>query len=285
MQDAIVKGLSGGYPVHQLLFIRCLVSLPLMVAFIAYDAGFGSLLPPSLGRVVVRGLVLATAYLAFVLAIAALPIADVVSVYFTMPFFVAGLAGPLLGERVPLYRWLAIVAGFIGVLIMIRPGSGVLEPAALLALYSAFGYAVGQMMGRPLSQRVRPVVQAFWQNIVYLAVALVLAAIFREVGADQGLHKSLDFLARPWIVPAAGDWPVLIAMGVLGAVSMPMFSSAYKYADANFVAPFEYTAMIWAVTFGFIFWGDIPGWSTAAGGGVVVTAGLYMLWQDGRRRR
>ena len=221
-----------------------------MIAFILWRSGNGwSLATPLWPRVLLRGLILAVAYLSFVLAIAAMPIANAVAIYFTMPFFVAGLAGPLLGERVRLHRWMAIIAGFVGVLIMVRPGAGVFEPAALLALLSAFGYATGQMLGRPLSQKVTPIVIATWQNFVYAAMAIGIGVLFNTVDFGTFTHPSLVFLSRPWVWPGPFDATLLLGHGVLAACAMILFINAYRLAETNFVAPFEYSAMIWAVIY------------------------------------
>ena len=170
-QDAIVKSLAGSMPVYEVLLLRGLVGAPVLAAMLHFTDGLRTLITPLMWPLLLRGMVLCTAYLAFILAIAAMPIANGVAIYFTMPFFVATLAGPFLGERVPVYRWLAMIAAFIGVLIMVRPGGDGFEPASFLALYSAFGYAVGQMMGRHYSQRVPPIAIANVQNAVYFATA------------------------------------------------------------------------------------------------------------------
>jgi drug/metabolite transporter (DMT)-like permease len=215
-----------------------------------------------------------------VLSIAAMPIANSVAIYFTMPFFVAALAGPILGETVRIHRWLAIIAGFLGVLIMTRPGAGTFEPAALFALYSAFGYAVGQMIGRPLARQVAPTVIANWQNLIYFTVALALAALFNLIDFSGVTHKSLAFLSRPWVWPSAPDFLILFGNGVLAAFGMILFVSAYKYAESNFVAPFEYSSMIWAVAYGVLVFGDFPDAFTWTGALVVVLAGLLMILRD-----
>ncbi len=129
-----MKAMSAGYPAYETLMFRCIGSLPVLACLLWRESRGWSLATPLWRASCCAAIVLCTAYLAFVLAIAAMPIANAVAIYFTMPFFVAGLAGPLLGERVRLHRWLAIIAGFIGVLIMVRPGAGVFEPAAFLAL-------------------------------------------------------------------------------------------------------------------------------------------------------
>ena len=278
--DALMKWLSGAYPIHEVMVIRCLVGFPLFVIFIFYEGGIAGFRPAHLSFVILRGLILASANLAFYLAIAAIPIADAVSIYFTMPFFMAALVAPLLGERVMPYRWYAIIAGFIGVLVMIRPGRGVFEPAALLALWSAFGYAIGQAMARPLSGLVPSSTMAFYQNVVYLLVALVLAAVFAGGHFEDAVHPSLRFLANPWVWPHTFDGVLMVAFGVFSAAVMPLFVHAYKVAEANFVAPFEYTAMFWAVLWGMALFGDFPDGLTWLGAGIVIGAGLFMVHMD-----
>lgn len=280
-QDAIVKGMSGTYPAYETLILRCLGSIPVLLILLWRQKAYGSLWPPLMGQICLRGIILACAYLCFVLSIAALPIANAVAIYFTMPFFVAGLAGPILGERVRLHRWLAIVAGFIGVIVMVRPGaSGTFDPAAIFALLSTFGYTLDQMISRPISQRVTPIVISTWQNLIYLAVGLALALIFNGLSIGPFEHPSLEFLSRGWVTPNLRDMLVLMFMGVLAAGGMLLFVNAYKYAEANFVAPFEYSSMIWALLYGFFIFHDFPDSYTWVGAAIVVAAGLLMVWRD-----
>lgn len=279
-QDAVVKYMSAGYPAYETLLFRCLGSLPVII-FMLWKSGNGvSIMTPILPRVLLRGFILGGAYLCFVLALPAMPIANAVAIYFTMPFFVAGLAGPLLHERVRPHRWAAIIAGFIGVLIMVRPGFGVFEPAALLALASAFGYAMGQMMGRPLSQKVSPIIIAAWQNVAYATVALAIGLLFNVFDFGPFTHPSLVFLSRPPVWPSLFDFILLFGHGMLAAFAMLLFINAYKLAETNFVAPFEYSAMIWAVFYGIVLFGDFPDLVTIIGAGVVVAAGILMILRD-----
>lgn len=279
-QDAIVKAMSGTYPVHETMIIRALTSLPILGVWLAYAQGLRSLYTPLWPRILLRALILCSAYLAFILSIAAMPMANVVAIYFTMPFFVAGLARPFFGERVPIYRWVAIVVGFAGVIVMVRPGVQAFEPASLLALYSAFGYAVGQMMGRPLAHQVEPLVIANWQNAIYLIVAVLVGLIAQAAGFAGEGHKSLAFLTRPFVVPTLQDFLVLSFMGVFAAFTMMSFISAYKLGESSFVAPFEYSGMIWAVLFGLLFFHDFPDAWTWGGMMIVTGAGLFMLAMD-----
>jgi drug/metabolite transporter (DMT)-like permease len=282
-QDAIIKLMSSSYPVYETLLIRGLTALPLLGIWLALRNGLSHLATPFWPRLLLRSLVLCSAHMAYILAVAAMPIANTVAIYFTMPFFVAGLAGPLLGERVPVYRWIAIASGFIGVIVMVRPGVGAFEPASLLALYSAFGYAIGQMMGRPLARDVPPLAIANWQNAVYLIVAVVMAIVIQAVGFTAETHKSLAFLTRPFMWPTPVDFLLLCAVGVLAALTMMSFITAYRLAESNFVAPFEYSGMVWAILYGLLFFHDFPDLQTWLGMMIVVGAGLFMVVMDRRR--
>jgi drug/metabolite transporter (DMT)-like permease len=282
-QDAIIKSMAGLFPAYEAVLLRGLVGLPILLVWLAVTDGLPTLRTPYMGALVLRGLVLCSAYISFIMAIAAMPIANGVSIYFTMPFFVAILAGPFLGENVPLYRWLAIFAAFIGVIIMVRPGAADFEPASFLALYSALGYAVGQMMGRHYSQKVPPLVLANVQNWVYLVVAAILFVVFQIGDLHLTGHKSLEFLTRQAVWPNLHEVGLLCLMGVFAAVGSVLFTTAYKNASSSFVAPFEYTAMIWAVFYGLVLFGDFPDVYTWLGMAIVVVAGLLMMWRDTRQ--
>ena len=283
-QDAIVKSMAGSYPAYETMIIRGLASTPILVVWLALTAGFGALATPLLGWLLLRGFVLAAAYLSFILSIAAMPIANAVAIYFTMPFILSAFSGPLLKEHVPGYRWWAMIAAFIGVLIMSRPGAASFEPASLLALFSAIGYAAGQMMSRSLSQRVDPIVMGSIQNFVYLVVGVAVFALVDLVGIHATEHKSLVFLTRSFVWPTLYDAAMLGFMGALATIAMMLFINAYKSAPANFVAPFEYTGMIWAVGYGLLLFGDFPDLWNWLGMAVVVAAGLWMMWKDTRHK-
>jgi drug/metabolite transporter (DMT)-like permease len=283
-QDAIVKSMAGDFPAYEIMMIRGAVCAPILLTWLSMTDGVNTLRTPMFWPLAFRGLVLASAYFAFILSIAAMPIANSVAIYFTMPFFVAAFAGPFLGEHVPLYRWLSMIAGFIGVFIMVNPQTEDFEPASILALYSAFGYAVGQMMGRHYAQRIPPIAIANIQNGVYFIVGLFFFVLFNATETQLTGHKSLEFLSRTAIWPSQYEFAMLTLMGICAAVGSVFFTSAYKHAQANFIAPFEYTAMIWAVTFGIVVFGDFPHLKVWVGMAIVIAAGLLMAWRDARHK-
>jgi drug/metabolite transporter (DMT)-like permease len=140
------------------------------------------------------------------------------------------------------------------------------------------------MMGRKLAQEAPPLVIANWQNAVYLACSVLVGLAAQATGFAGEGHKSLAFLTRPWVWPSLQDFLLLSFLGVLAAFTIVSFVSAYKFAESSFVAPFEYSAMAWAIVFGLLFFNDFPDLLTWAGMAIVVGAGLFMLIMDRRAR-
>ena len=279
-QDAIVKAMSGGYPTWETVFFRGLFALPVFIGWLMWAKIALWPMPKQWPLVLLRSVILFSAYMAFALAIATLPLANAVAIYFTMPFFVCALSGWFLGEVVPGYRWAAIFMGFMGVLISVRPGSETFQPASVLALYSALGYALGQMLGRRVAQDVDPLFVANMQSVLYLVGAAVIGAVVLGLGIDASNAPSFAALTRAWAMPPPLDLAVLALMGVFSAISSVFFVKAYQAAPANFVAPFEYSAMIAALFYGVVWFHDYPDGWTLSGAAIVVTAGLAMLWRD-----
>ncbi len=284
-QDAIVKGVSETLPAYEAIIFRTIVSFPLLIGWLIHSRSAHLMFSGHMGALFMRSIILCSAYFAFVASIATLPLATSVSIYFTMPFFVAGFSGYTLGERVPLYRWLAIIAGFVGVIIAIRPSIDSLQPAVFFALYSAFGYAWGQMLGRRLSHRVPAVVVANWQNLIYFVAGAIIAAIVWITGDTATADKSLAFLIRPWAWPNQHQIWLLILMGIMSAIASILFIRAYSLAEASFVAPFEYSAIVWATFNGIMFFNDFPDQWNLLGTIIVIGAGLFMLWHDSKRNQ
>lgn len=276
-QDAIIKSLSGDYAVTQAIVIRSLVALPILALLVQYETGLRHLRSRNFWALVLRGLIMLTAYTAYYLAFPALPLAEAIALFFTSPIIVTILAGPVLGERIRLASWLAVLAGFAGVLIIVQPGSALFEPAALLSLISAAAYALSMIIARKLGVSEPATVMAFYQNGVYLVGAVLIAALFGAMGIERLGHPSLDFLVRPWTMPNVTDTLLMGACGVIAAIAMSLLTNAYRLAEANLVTVFEYTGMIWGPLWGFMFFAEIPRWTTFAGMALIAAAGLYAV--------
>ena len=277
LQDALIKAISGTYPVTEALVIRALVAMPILLAVVAYEAGLGALASKRMGFLTARAAILFASYTAYYLAIAALPMADAVALFYTTPLIIMILAGPYLGERV---RWqtLAIaLVGLAGVLVMLRPGEGLFDWAALLSLVSALLYAFAQLMARKMGDTITASVMTFYQNGFYLLGSLAFTGVFALTGAESVSHPSLLFLMRPWQWPVMTDFLMMAACGVIAAFGMMLLSQAYRLAPANRVATFEYTGILWTPLWGFLFFAEIPQAATVMGAALIVGAGLVAL--------
>ncbi|MGB3538377.1 MAG: DMT family transporter [Mesorhizobium sp.] len=283
LQDPIIKAVSGRYPLTEVMAIRCLVAFPILMAIVHRENGLGALLSPHLALLVLRAAILFFSYTFYYLAIAALPLADAIALFFTAPLFIVAMAGPYLGERITGRTLATILLGMAGVLFMLRPSAGLFDWAALLSLASAAFYGFGQLMARKMGNSESASVMTFYQNGIYLAGAMVVAAVFQATGLNHATHPSLEFLVRPWTWPTLSDFALMAACGLIASAGMILLSQAYRLASANRVATFEYTGILWTPMWGFFFFAEIPRQTTIIGAALIVGAGLLALG-SGRRR-
>ena len=282
-QDAIVKGLQGGYPTWEVVAFRGATALPPFFIW-GYFARLNFFKLPSAWRLILlRSVILFSAYMAFALATATMPLANAVAIYFTMPFFVGALSGWALGERVPTYRWMAIAIGFGGVLVSVRPGSETFSAAAVLALYAAFGYAIGQILSRKISQGTDPLIIANMQSLLYFSGSVLIGVIIGIFHIDASSAATFAALTKPFAWPASTDFELMSLMGLFSCLSSVFFVRAYQAAPASYVAPLEYSAMIFAVFYGITWFNDYPDYYTLLGAGIVIGAGLFMVAMDRKR--
>lgn len=282
IQDAFIKHLVGGYPFHQMQTIRSGLALALIFLLLTVRGELHLLRSSNPRLLAIRSFTLALASSLFYLGLAAIPMADSSAIYFALPLMVAALSGVLVGEHVQAYRWIAAAAGFAGVIITIGPGTTIFEPASLLSLVASLLYAVGHMLARPLGDRESISTMAFYQCVAFLAVALILAAIFGTGLIASDAHVSLRYLTGAWIMPTTSDLAILAFTGLTAAFGMYIWTASYRLAAPSFIAPFEYSMLLWSIVMGFLFFGDIPKSTTLYGAGLIVAAGLFLIWYERR---
>ncbi len=280
LQDLILKWVSGDYPLHQAMVLRSITAIPFLMLFVSRENGLASLRTPRWRQLVGRGLVMFVAYTCYYLALASLPIATTVALYFVAPLFITLLSVLFLSETVGPRRWLAVIGGFAGVLIVLRPGSDLFDWASLLPIISGLCYGASMVMARRMGQGDGAAVLAFYGNTVFLACATGLALVFGGGAFASESHASLGFLLRGWAMPTTGDLLLMLACGPIAAAGLTLLTQAYRIAQANIVAPFEYTALLWGVLWGWLFWRDWPDTISWLGISVIMGAGLYILYRE-----
>jgi len=285
VQDLILKLISGGYPLYQAMLIRGLTSIPFLLVFAQFDGGIRSLFTAGLSRMILRGGVMFVAYFSFYIALAGLPLPTTVALYYSGPLFITVLSVFFLNEKVGLISWIAVLAGFVGVLIMVRPGSDLFDWAALLPILSGLTYGIAMIAARRMGVRETATALAFWGNNVFLTCAAAMALYYADGSHTVETHPSLAFLTRGWISPTPHDLILMMTCGVVAALGLWLLTQAYRIAAASTVAPFEYMGLIWSVLWGWIFWRDWPDAQGWLGIGIIAGAGIFVLLRESRQPR
>lgn len=277
LQDSAIKSISGAEAVTLAIVFRACISLPILALMTYFQGGLGQLRDKQWPLLLLRGAILLVSYTSYFMAFPALPLAEAIALYFMVPLIVTILAVPMLGEKVGWKSWAAVSLGLVGVFVILKPGTALFNPAALLSLISAFTYSTAQLLARKYGSQTRATVMAFYQNAFYLVGASAIAGLITVLGLKPPGHPSLDFLFRAWAIPSLHDAILMGACGVIAAFGSTLLSQAYRIGEANVVTPFEYTGMIWAGIFGFMFFGEIPQLTTFIGMGLIALAGILAL--------
>lgn len=217
------------------------------------------------GLQIARSILVLLATACMFTAVGFMPLADAVAITFIAPLLITALSVPFLGERVGVRRWIAVFVGFLGMLVIIRPGSGIFQLAAFLPIAVTVFYAVYQIITRLISHRTDPINSVFYTAIVGGVVMSAIVPFF-------------------WQTPTLQEWGMLAGAGLLGGLGHWAIILAYQRAEAPLVAPFAYTELVWATILGLTFFGDFPDLWTFIGAAIIAASGIYILHRERVRR-
>lgn len=282
LQDIAVKWIGGDYPVLEIVTFRSLVALPITLLFFRLEGGRG--LPATKRHELeyVRGLFFFLSYTTHFMGLAALPLADIAAIRFSAPLMITILSVVLLGELVGSRRWIALLVGFMGVLLIVRPGLATFNMGSLFILISVLFYALSAILTRKLQTTDSSATMAYYSSLAYLAATFILAPLVIGIGQIPNAHPSIAFLFRPWAAPSLLDLTIMSGLGLVWAGGMYSVARAYSVALASAVAPFEYLALPIHITWGFLLWQEMPTWLTLAGSALTLGSGLYILYHERR---
>ncbi len=280
-QDTLVKSLSSTYPVMELLTLRTVVVVVLLIATGVWLYGPGIVKTNDPKPMLIRGVLAFFAFSSYYLALSQIPLADAAAIYMTAPLFVTLLSIPLLGERVGLHRWGAIVAGFVAVVVMLNPGSGVFRFTAILPLFSALCYAMIPIINRRIGYSQHVLTMSIYTTSSYLVFALISAAIIYLLPAPDDSSSLLGkMLLSRWLAPSLIDFSLIVASGIIFVFGLMSITHAYRVAAVSIVAPAEYSYLIWTSLLGLFVFNEFPGVRVILGSMVVVAAGLYVMYRE-----
>lgn len=259
--DAVLKWLTGDYPVGQLLFFRGLFVLLVITLFVWRLGSMETIRINSFRDQIQRAGFAFTSGFLFITGITYLPLADAIAITFAGPLFITILAAPMLGESVGWRRWIAVVVGFFGVLVMLRPTMEALQLAALLPLGASLAGALRDITTRRISA-----------NETSLSILLfsTLAVIVFGLGT----------LPFGWAPLTLRDLGLMGLSGLFVGGAHYFLIERFRWAEASLLAPFKYLTMIWAVIFGFLIFGDLPDSWTLSGAGFLIVCGVYIAHRE-----
>jgi S-adenosylmethionine uptake transporter len=283
--DMLVKFLGGGFPLHQIIFVRASTAILMTLLIIRAEGGFRNLRTQNGWIHAMRGALVIGANMSFFLGLFVLPLAEATALYFIAPLVMSLLAVPLLGEKLSLARLSAVLAGLAGVAIMVRPGGELFRLAALLPLASAFLYSMLQILTRRIGISEKASTMAFYTQASFIAFSAAFGLGFGDGHLQFEPGTSLDFLFRAWIWPDFQNGLLLLALGAVSAAVGYLLSQAYRLGRVSVVAPFEYVALPMAVFWGWLVWGDLPDAVSFLGIVLIVGAGLFMVLRENNQRR
>lgn len=263
INDTTIKFLSGDYALHQVVLIRSTLALALICGvLIPLSGGFAQLRTRRLGVHVMRGGLVVLSNMLFFMGLAALPIAETTAIFFISPMVITGFSVIFLGETVGPRRWVA----------------------ALLPLGSAFGYAGLHILTRKLGSTDSPISMAFYIQVIFILVSAVFGLTLGGGIFTSAASPSVEFLTRAWGSLDPGDAVFFVILGLASGLGGWMISRAYALCEAGLAAPFEYTAMVLAVGFGWFVFGEWPDPWTWVGIGLILCSGLFVALRETRTR-
>jgi drug/metabolite transporter (DMT)-like permease len=279
LQDVAIKWIGGHYPVLELLLFRSVVAMPFTLLLFRLEGRRGLPSTAQPGLEYWRGFFLFVSYTTYVMGLMALPLSDVAAIRNSAPLMLTLFSVVWLGERVGLRNWLALIVGFVGVLLIVKPGSVHFDIGSVFVLLSTLFYALAVMLTRQL-RADSSATMAYYSSLVYLLATCVLAPLSLLVGEIPNAHPSIAFVFRAWIMPSPLDALVMGGLGFVWATGMYLVARAYSLAQASVVAPFEYSSLPINVIWGFALWRQLPTLTTWVGALLTLSSGLYILSQQ-----
>jgi drug/metabolite transporter (DMT)-like permease len=269
--DAMVKELGAHYPTLQIMLFRSLIGVVPLLWVIQAAGGWTTLRSQQPALQLVRLAFSFVSLFGFFYLFPLMPLAELYAISFAAPFFMTALAVPMLGERVGWRRWSAVGVGFVGVLIIVQPGSAAFHPLSLAGLAVTFCYAMSMICVRRLSRT-----DSDQTTIMVFSVA--------AVGVSGLIIAGNELLGQPmgklWIWPTAIDWLWMLAIGLTGGLGQILVTRAWRLTQAAVLAPFDYVAIVFALAYGWLFWREVPTQWLWVGLPLIIGSGLYILHRE-----
>jgi drug/metabolite transporter (DMT)-like permease len=278
--DALVKHVSSDFTVWQIYVLRSLLAIPLIVAILRLGPRPARLWPRSAGWAGLRSLLLMLMWLAFYAALSVLSLPVVAAAYYTAPLFITLFSALIAGDAVGTRRWIAILSGFGGVLVILQPGGEAFSWLTLLPILSAVFYALAAIVTRTRCAEERPLVLSLMLNVAFLLTGAIGSAVILLWAPSAGVVAASPFLLGGWSAMEALDWQIIAMLAILIVAISAGVAKAYQCAPPAIVATFDYSYLVFAAGWSFAIFSELPDVPTVAGMILIAGAGLLVLSQS-----
>ena len=285
LQDVSIKWLSGDYPLHEVIAVRASIAACVLAVLVVIEAGWRGFRTSYPGIHATRGMLVMIANSGYFLALAVMPLAEVLAIFYVAPLLITALSAIFLKDQVGIRRWSAVCVGMAGVLIMLRPGSEQFSVVSLLPLVGAIAYAALQVMTRKVGATDVASAMAFYIQLAFLVTCSAMFAVAGDGSYATSSDVSLQFLLRAWVWPTPHDAVLMGGIGIINAFGAYFLSQAYRSHNAASIAPLEYVAMPLAIVWGFVLFADTPDGIAVAGILLIIGSGLYTFLREAFLRK
>jgi drug/metabolite transporter (DMT)-like permease len=264
--DALAKWIGQFYGPVQILFLRALIALPVVLVLVLALGGRRAVRTRHLGLHLIRGAINIVSASFFYLGLQSLPLAEATAIAFSAPLFVTALSVLVLKEKVDGRRWLAVAMGFVGVVVIVRPGAASFQMAALLPLATAAMYAVMMLTARAIGAAESMLTTTFYIVVGQLVCSAVAVPAF-------------------WLPLDWSDWPFFVGIALFSTLGLAFITQAFRIGPASVVAPFDYMGLLWASVIGWLIWQEAPDWIDTVGAALIVASGVAIAWNEARQAK
>ncbi len=280
VQDALFKQLTQDYAVLQLLFLRMTLVVCILSVVYAVRRKVLTLKTTHKPLMMFRGAIAFIAFFLYYMALQRAGFAEAATVLMSAPLFVTALSVPLLGEHVGVHRWSAVCIGFLAVILMLRPGTGLFQPIMLLPLASAIIYSLLPIIARILPEQISAFTITFYTTVSYWIMCAIGAVVVHWHPASAQSSAVYQAIAQPWVAITGIAPALLVLSGFLFVLSIFLVTLAYRQAQVSAITSFEYVYLVWAVIIGYVVFDEVPSLLTYFAALVIIGCGFYIAWRE-----
>ena len=277
--DAVIKSMSLSFPLWQIYVIRSLLAIPILLFALKLREPDATIMPASLKWVLIRSLLLGCMWIAYYTALPKIKLSVAAAVYYTIPLFITLFSALFTGDKVSANSWLAIIIGFSGVLIIVRPDAQGFNAYVLLPVLAAILYALAMILTRTKCLHENPKALAINLNITFIALGLIATATLSVLEPSNALKTANPFLLGDWTYMSLNNWSVMAVLAVIISIGSLFSAIAYQNGPSSVIASFDYSYLAFSALWGFVFFAEVPDNLSIVGMAMIAGAGLIAVRQ------